>query len=482
MTRNTVAGMLGLAAFFVFEYVCYSAGRAYAGMGQPIEWMLGANMAGVLLAGGLDGAVVSLRTGNGRKALAATLALLGAAACLLAEQAEAQAQAQVLFCLGSVCAGMQLPAVLRGFFQVVPRRRQGVMMGLALAAAEVFWIFLLMRPAGSAAGEVAAEMAGGADGFVLGPYLAVAQLCLGLAALLRTDDDVEPAQETPVDISPPAQVRKTLLYLAGITVVFFILDSFLDVIFFRYDKVDSPIPKEIGLYIWLAYPLTGLLLDKKGFGVVTFLTFLAFCLVSPALTATSQSTPMYWVVFSMDIIGRHGAFLFTTLVAANLARSLRWNGMLRCLPYLLQHGAYLAVLIFVEVFHPGTACILLVSLFLCCAFSQLSLKVHYVVAMAGFSETRLGNAMPLPGDDASAVGCVLTVPRLAWFVDKYGLTPREKEVLELIMLGMGGQSMGERLFISEHTVKTHIRNVLRKTNTPSRSALMALFINERMEG
>ncbi|MCA1986706.1 MAG: hypothetical protein LDL27_09565 [Desulfovibrio sp.] len=53
MTRNTVAGMLGLAAFFVFIYVCYSAGRAYAGMGQPIEWMLGANMAGVLLAGGL---------------------------------------------------------------------------------------------------------------------------------------------------------------------------------------------------------------------------------------------------------------------------------------------------------------------------------------------------------------------------------------------------------------------------------------------
>ncbi|WP_027193153.1 helix-turn-helix domain-containing protein [Megalodesulfovibrio gigas] len=468
MTRTTVAGMLGLAAFFVFEYVCYSAGRAYAGMAQPIEWMLGANLAGVLVAGALDGVALPLRTGRWRKGVAVTLAMLGAAACLLGEQAETPTRAQVLFCLGSVCAGMQLPGLLRGFFQAVPRRRQGLMMGLALAAAEVFWIFLLMRPPG--------------DGFALGLYLAAAQLCLGLAALLRTDHEIEPAQQIPMDTSPPAQIRKTLLYLAGITAVFFVLDSFLDVLFFRYDKVDSPIPREIGLYIWLAYPLTGLLLDKKGFGVVTFLTFLAFCLVSPALTATSQSTPMYWVVFSMDIIGRHGAFLFTTVVAAHLARTLRWNGMMRCLPYLLQHGAYLGVLIFVEVFHPGTACILLVSLFLCCTFSHLSLKVHYVVAMAGYSETRVESAVPVPGNDATAVGCVLAVPRLAWFVDKYGLTPREKEVLELIMLGTGSQAMGERLFISEHTVKTHIRNLLRKTNTPSRSALMALFINERMDG
>ncbi|GAB7078389.1 hypothetical protein JCM14635_00620 [Megalodesulfovibrio paquesii] len=481
LSRGNIAGVLGLAVYFVFEYVCYWAGRAYAGMEQPIILMLGANMSGVLL-----GAVADWRTSvHGRSTgtgasdgqwpragvlVGVTAALLGAAACLAAQvQAD---QGRWLFILGAMFAGVQLPGVLRAFFQVVPRPRQGLAMGLALAAAEVFWIFLLARP-------------GEAAGFPIGYYLAAIQLAMGGMVLLRSRAEVTAEPPHPTVGCPPQLLRKSLVYLLGIGVIFFLLDAFLDIIFFRYDKVDSPIPKEIGLYIWISYPLVGMLLDKKGLGVKIFLFFLACCIMSPGLTALSQSSPMYWVVFSLDIIGRHGAFLFLTIIAAHLANKFVWHGLMRCVPYLLQHASYLAAYWFVDIVHPGTACILLVSLFLCCTFSYLSLKIRYVVAISGYEDNRI-DPPPMPKDPdcagEAATGCVLTVTRLAWFVEKYGLTTRESDVMGLIMRGMNGQEMGQRLFISEHTIKSHIRNILRKTNTSSRSTLMALFINEKMPG
>lgn len=42
------------------------------------------------------------------------------------------------------------------------------------------------------------------------------------------------------------------------------------------------------------------------------------------------------------------------------------------------------------------------------------------------------------------------------------LTPREREVLELIAKGMSNTEIGEHLFIGEATVKTHVGNILMK--------------------
>ncbi|QIZ77854.1 response regulator [Ferrimonas lipolytica] len=55
------------------------------------------------------------------------------------------------------------------------------------------------------------------------------------------------------------------------------------------------------------------------------------------------------------------------------------------------------------------------------------------------------------------------------------LTPREKEIAQLIGLGKSNKAIGEALFISEGTAKVHVKNVLRKTGCSSRVelALMA---------
>lgn len=55
------------------------------------------------------------------------------------------------------------------------------------------------------------------------------------------------------------------------------------------------------------------------------------------------------------------------------------------------------------------------------------------------------------------------------------LTPREREVLDLIGSGLSNQEIGTELFLSLHTVKTHVSRVLTKTSSSSRAraALLA---------
>ncbi len=48
------------------------------------------------------------------------------------------------------------------------------------------------------------------------------------------------------------------------------------------------------------------------------------------------------------------------------------------------------------------------------------------------------------------------------------LTQREVEVLRLVARGMGNRDIGSQLFISENTVKNHVRNILEKLQLHSR--------------
>ena len=56
------------------------------------------------------------------------------------------------------------------------------------------------------------------------------------------------------------------------------------------------------------------------------------------------------------------------------------------------------------------------------------------------------------------------------------LSTREVEVLQLLAAGLSNQEIGGRLFISTHTVASHIRNILGKTGAANRTEAAAYAI------
>jgi DNA-binding CsgD family transcriptional regulator len=59
--------------------------------------------------------------------------------------------------------------------------------------------------------------------------------------------------------------------------------------------------------------------------------------------------------------------------------------------------------------------------------------------------------------------------------DRYGITRREREIIELICAGKTNQEIADQLFISLATVKDHNHNIFRKTGVRNRVELTNLF-------
>jgi DNA-binding NarL/FixJ family response regulator len=60
------------------------------------------------------------------------------------------------------------------------------------------------------------------------------------------------------------------------------------------------------------------------------------------------------------------------------------------------------------------------------------------------------------------------------------LTDREMEVLRLVAKGMNNRDIAKELFISENTVKNHIRNILEKLHLHSRMEAVVYAVREKM--
>jgi DNA-binding CsgD family transcriptional regulator len=58
------------------------------------------------------------------------------------------------------------------------------------------------------------------------------------------------------------------------------------------------------------------------------------------------------------------------------------------------------------------------------------------------------------------------------------LSPREKEIVHLVALGLTGPEIADELHISHDTVRTHVRNAMTKLNARSRAHLVAKALGE----
>lgn len=86
------------------------------------------------------------------------------------------------------------------------------------------------------------------------------------------------------------------------------------------------------------------------------------------------------------------------------------------------------------------------------------------------------HASPLKGSDEH-ISVIVEYPRpiqlTSLITDAYGLTTRERDITELVLLGLVTKQIARRLGISEYTVQDHLKSVFAKTGTATRGELCA---------
>ena len=95
-------------------------------------------------------------------------------------------------------------------------------------------------------------------------------------------------------------------------------------------------------------------------------------------------------------------------------------------------------------------------------------------------EVATGRALPLAEVVAEATAVAEGLPGPASpahapsAIEAVGLSPREREVLQLLAVGKSNPEIDEALFMGRGTVKTHVVNILAKLDARSRTEAAAI--------
>ena len=104
-----------------------------------------------------------------------------------------------------------------------------------------------------------------------------------------------------------------------------------------------------------------------------------------------------------------------------------------------------------------------------------SLEIYGGLVAAIFSAVGIWLGLRITRPKERIVVREVPVPRAIPFVpdearlEALGITPREREILELIAAGLSNREIAERLFVSENTVKTHSRRLFEKLDAKRRT-------------
>jgi len=90
-------------------------------------------------------------------------------------------------------------------------------------------------------------------------------------------------------------------------------------------------------------------------------------------------------------------------------------------------------------------------------------------------EAAAAGLVVLHPDALDAIGPAPAAPRAAPAA-KEPLTPREREVLEMLAEGLGNKEIASRLGISDHTVKFHIASIFTKLDASTRTEAVTVGI------
>src|SRR3712207_6054149 len=90
--------------------------------------------------------------------------------------------------------------------------------------------------------------------------------------------------------------------------------------------------------------------------------------------------------------------------------------------------------------------------------------------------------MGVTGVQTVALPISSATPAAKPFAPEVPLTRREQDVLDELLQGLSNRQIGRNLFISEDTVKSHVKAILRKLGARDRAHAVSLVLSSRNPG
>lgn len=445
--KAVIAPLMGLASLCAVLFISFLEGRGIGAVPFSLPGIVGGCFGGIVCGGLL------FAPHRPRRFAPIVMALLTAISVGL--WGVALATSSALSCYSACLFGsMAFPPLLTRLFDT--SRTPGFHLGIAMGIGDFFWLFLYVLPAAPSS-------------VLLECLLLLLQALGGILATISLRQGEPCSGSRQAANQPDPFARESLCYLAAIALVYFSLNALIDITFYRMHNELFRIPAQVHLYVWIVYLLAGMIIDRYGADSRLFLACMAGNILSPMSVAITEGTLLYWCIYLVNLSSRGIALIYLLLVLARIRNRFLFPGLVVSIPHLALFFSFGSVYLIVERF-PGTTYILLWSIFLAASFSYISSRIQYALTLSGLFEPH-----DAVGRQDVEPETIVEHANVAHFSEKYGISAREQEVLRLLTKGCDTAKICVEMHISENTVKTHVRQLLRKTETHNRASLTALF-------
>lgn len=259
---------------------------------------------------------------------------------------------------------------------------------------------------------------------------------------------------------------------------FYIMNAMLQAKFFPFfpNAASAAQPPETLLGVALCCPLVGWLYDRNGaaaFRTVMRVLAVVFLLAPFLAVLTSEMYYTQRFLYAFLLVGK---FVIYVIVMTALAGAVGRHYLLPAalgLLYLLNLSSFAGLWLFGG--GPGSGLDLVVLANIAAAL------VFYFLADMSFIDPP-GEREPAapPAANQAPPDPLAGVQNRDRLFQLHSLTPRESDVAIRLIQGMRNRDIADQLSISENTVATHVKGILRKFDVPSRNAFQTIFIDKAL--
>lgn len=368
--------------------------------------------------------------------------------------------------LAAMGYGTVVSGLLMLFFAVVPPGRRGLWYGCGLSAGFLWWRITQYLTRGVKSAPEVADWYNTLFTVQTATILAMALLVgYGVAKL----PPVRPSgPRVPVD-------RGRGRRLLGAIFLFYLANGFAGAKLFPAgpNQDNSPGLWQLHILVVIACPLFGLYLDRRRGGAKTLMLICSvFLMLAPTLDALSDSPLLYSVILSLATLAQFAMLIAAITVVAGLGTTPAWYGAAFLIQWLLRLVSMFGYFLCIKMpaLGGGVSVLLATVTALGFHFAVRRIKDDFDEPAAPRSPAEGGadEAETIDGDGSLAAIC-----------RHHNLTPRECEVARLFAQGLGIEQIAQSLYISEHTAKTHLRNIMAKFAVSKRSALLFKMLQRK---